>query len=207
MYARSTTIRGNPSAAVDEGIAYLREKVLPVVQEMKGSVGLSALLQRATGLSILTSAWEDEEAMRASAERMDPMRERLVQLFGAEPEVQEWEIAVLHRAHTAGDEAWARVTWGQVQPGRLDRFLDSWRTSLMPTLQELPGYSSLSMLVDRDRSRTVSTISFDSRDALEATRDRHRARREELARATGTQAVDVQEMELVIHHLRVPATV
>ena len=40
MYARSTTVRGNPDA-VDEGIAYVRDTVMPAVQQMDGCVGLS----------------------------------------------------------------------------------------------------------------------------------------------------------------------
>ena len=59
MYARSTAIRGNPQA-LDEGARWVRDEVLPVLQEMDGFVGLSMLGERETGRSINTSGWRDE---------------------------------------------------------------------------------------------------------------------------------------------------
>src|SRR5215213_5926439 len=47
MYARSTTIRGNPQQ-MDDGIAYVRDKVMPAIQQMDGSVGLSMFANRAS---------------------------------------------------------------------------------------------------------------------------------------------------------------
>ncbi|MGY1620241.1 antibiotic biosynthesis monooxygenase [Geodermatophilus sp. SYSU D00691] len=206
MHARSTTIRGNPGAA-HEGTAYLRDKALPVLQDMDGFVGLSMLVERETGRFIMTSAWEDEEKMRASAERVHPMRERLVALFGGEPEVQEWEIAVLHRAHETGDGGCGRVTWTEGDPRDLDRIVDGYKSSLMPKLQEMPGFCSCSLLVDRASGRTVGTVSFADRDALTATRESAARIREEFTRAMGRTVTDVAEMDLVLAHLRVPETV
>ena len=55
MYARSTTVRGNPDS-VDEGITYVRDKVMPAVQQMDGCVGLSMLADRTSGRCIVTTA-------------------------------------------------------------------------------------------------------------------------------------------------------
>ncbi|WP_029433175.1 antibiotic biosynthesis monooxygenase [Blastococcus sp. URHD0036] len=206
MYARSTTIRGL-TGAIDAGIAYIREEALPAVREMPGCVGLSLLTDRDTGRSIATSAWRDEETMRASAELVHLMRERLVAAFGAELEVEEWEIAVLQRAHTMHDHGAARVTWLQVDDGQMDRLLDAYRSALMPRLQELPNFCSLSLLVDRAADRAVSTVTFHSRVALEAVRDRARVMRDELTGSVGARVLDVAETDVVLSHLRVPEMV
>ena len=206
MYARSTTIRGN-SAAVDQAISYMRDEVLPAMQEMRGCVGLSMLVDRESGHGIATSAWQDQESMRMSAERVEPMRNRMGEMLGGRPEVQEWEIAVLHRAHEAGDGACARVTWTEGDPTDMDRTIDAWKERLMPRLQEPTGFCSLSLLVDRDRGRSVGTVSFVDRSALEASRDAARALREEFAPAMNRRVLDVAEMDLVLAHLRVPETV
>jgi quinol monooxygenase YgiN len=206
MYARSTTIRGNP-AAVEDVISYMRDKVLPVMQEMKGCAGVSMLVERESGRCIATTAWEDQDSMRAAAERVQPMRDRMAQMLGAQPEVQEWEIAVLHREHQAGDGACARLTWTQGDPADMDRLLDGFRTSLMPKLQEMPGFCSLSLLIDRESGRSVGTVSLVDRNALEATRESARRIREEFTPAMHRNVVDIAEMDLVLAHLRVPETV
>ncbi|SEP28710.1 hypothetical protein [Trujillonella endophytica] len=206
MYARSTTIRGT-TAAIDAGIAYMREEAMPAIEQMSGSVGLSLLVDRDTGRCIATSAWQDEESMHASADLVHPMRERLVATFGGEPEVQEWEIAVLHREHPMRDHGAARVTWVQVPSGEMDRFLDAYRTSLMPLLQELPNFRSLSLLADRATDRVVGTVTFHSRVALEAARDRTRMMREEFTGSVGARVLDVAEMDVALAHLRVPELV
>ena len=206
MYARSTTIRGNPQRVAD-GIAYMRNEVLPVMQQMDGFVGLSMLVDREVGRCIMTSAWEDQRAMRSSNHRVQPMRMQMVGLFGGEPEVQEWDIAVLHRAHETQEGSWAQLTWTRGDPSQGDRVLEIYRSNLMPRIEQMQGFCSLSLLVDRDSGLAVGTVTFDDRSALEASREQARSVREEAARTMNRETVDVAEMELVLAHLRVPETV
>jgi quinol monooxygenase YgiN len=206
MHARSTTIRGNPSS-LDQAIAYMRDEVLPEMQRMDGFVGLSMLCERDTGRCVATSAWTDERAMQASADKVHPMREKLVEEFGGEPEVQEWEIAVLHRDHQSGDGACARVTWTRFPTDQMNQFEEHWRNRVMPRLTEMPGFCSCSLMIDRAGGRGVGTVSFDSRESMEATREGARDMRDEGTRTMGVEFLDVAEMELVLAHLRVPETV
>ena len=206
MYARSTTIRGNPQRVAD-GIAYMRNEVLPVMQQMDGFVGLSMLVDREVGRCIMTSAWEDQRAMRSSNHRVQPMRMQMVGMFGGEPEVQEWDIAVLHRAHETQEGSWAQLTWTRGDPSQGDRVLEIYRSNLMPRIEQMQGFCSLSLLVDRDSGLAVGTVTFDDRSALEASREQARSVREEAARTMNRETVDVAEMELVLAHLRVPETV
>ncbi|EUA34784.1 hypothetical protein I552_5573 [Mycobacterium xenopi 3993] len=43
---------------------------------------VSLLVDRQSGRCIATSAWESDEAMHASAERIQPIRDRAAQMFG-----------------------------------------------------------------------------------------------------------------------------
>lgn len=57
MYARSSTIAAQPSS-IDEGIAYLRDEVMPNLPEIQGCVGLSLMADRSTGRCIDKTSWE-----------------------------------------------------------------------------------------------------------------------------------------------------
>ena len=206
MYARSTTIRGNPQS-LDEGIAYVRDEVMPFVQEMDGCIGLSMLADRDTGRCIVTTAWADEQAIRASADRVRSSRDRAAESFGGRPEVQEWEIAVLHRVRPAEPGACTRVTWGQADGGRLDETLETVRMTLLPKVEELPGFCSISVLVERQSGRVATAVTYESRDALERSQQDASALRQQYADTMHMQITEVAEFELALAHLRVPETV
>jgi heme-degrading monooxygenase HmoA len=207
MYARSTSIRGNLSN-LDAGIAYVRDEVMPSVKRTDGCVGLSMLTDRESGRCIVATSWVDEEAMRATAAEDRTVQHRLMHTLGGEhADVQEWDIAVVHRERPAGDGAGAQVTWARIAPNHLDDLLEAYRHNLLPKLQELPGFCSVSMLVDRRLGRTVSVTSFENRDAAGLVRKHARVLRDQFAQAMGAKIVDIAEMDLVLAHLHVPEAV
>jgi quinol monooxygenase YgiN len=206
MYARSTTMRGSPQS-VDDLVAHVRDEVMPGVTELEGCVGLSLLVDRDTGRCIATSAWETAEAMRASADRVRESRDRAAAMFGATAEVQEWEIAVLHRAHRVGDGACARVTWTRTDPAHLDDVIEAYQESLMPWWERTEGFCSNSLMIDRRDGRCAGAVVFESREAMSQTRDQFTTLREEFTRRMGVEVVEVAEFDLALAHLRVPETV
>ncbi|WP_325692844.1 hypothetical protein [Pseudonocardia sp.] len=203
MFARSTTIRAGQES-IDMGIAQVRDEVMPTLLGMDGCIGLSMLVDRQGGRCIATSAWRSEEAMLASEEQLRPMRERVGEMLGGEPEVQRWEIAMLHRDHTSNPGACVRATWVQVEPAGLDHALEVYRMSVLPAVEGLDGFCSASMLVDRGSGRCVSSVTFDSMDALERSRQQAASVRDSAIREAGATVLDVCEFELALAHLRVP---
>ena len=207
MYARSTSIRSNPDK-LDDGIAYVTNEVLPTIGRSEGCIGLSMLTNRDDGRCIVTTSWRDEESMRATADDARTLRHHLEHTLGGEhSDVHEWEIAILHRERPAGDGAGAQVTWARITPDHVDDLLAAYRENLMPRLQELPGFCSLSMMVDRDSGRSASTICYDSREDMERGAGQATALRDQLSQALGITITDMAEFDLVLHHLRVPETV
>jgi quinol monooxygenase YgiN len=203
VYARSTIIEAQPSS-IDAGIARVRDEVMPALQAMDGCIGVSLLVDRESGRCIATSAWETEQAMRASAEKVRQVRDRAAETFAGRATVAEWEIAVLHRDHRSGDGACVRATWFKTAPGQLDRCLDLYKDSVLPALEDLEGFCSASLLIDRSSSRAVSSATFDSREAMDRNREAARSLRTTRLRELGADQIDVGEFELAIAHLRVP---
>ncbi|MGY2001686.1 hypothetical protein [Blastococcus sp. SYSU DS1024] len=207
MYARSTTITADPNR-LDAGIADVRDTVMPAVGDMDGYVGLSMLCDRSSGRCIVTTAWETEEAMAATREAVQRMREQATDELGAEkPEVREWEIVAMHRLHPAGEDSCARVTWSRVDPATLDKVLHVFRSDLVPRMDEMPGFCSLSLMLDGQTGDNALTAVYADRRSMEASRQRATYIRDEFRRGLRMSATDVAEFDLVLHHLRVPELV
>ena len=206
MRARSTTFRDRPEA-VDEGIAMVRDEVMPAVRALDGCVGLSMLVDRSTGSCIVTTAWESEQALRASEALVAPMRDRAQRLFGSRPEVQTWEVGVLHRRNPVTEDARARVTWARVRPDQIDEHRELFAAQILPQVEQLPGFCSASLLMDRHTGRmTIATV-YESQDALEGNRQEALSLRTEALRRLPSELLDVAEFEVALAHLRVPETV
>ena len=206
MYARTTTIDGDPRER-EAGTTYVREESMPVLRAMPGCVGLSMLASRDSGRSIVTTSWRDEQALGTSRDDVRPHLERTAAALGGRPEVAEWEIAAMHRVPEARPGACSRVTWLRTDPGAVQRAVDAVRLSLMPKLDDLPGFCSVSVMVRREEGLAVSAVSYDSWADLEASGEGAREFREEFAPARGIDAVDTAEFDLVLAHLGVPETI
>ena len=206
MYARSTSIQGDP-ARIDEGIRYVREEVMPAVTGMDGCIGMSMLVNRETGRGIVTSSWMSEDEMRATGGQVTALRTRGGEIMGGDPEVTEWEIAVMHREHDAREGSWCRVTWLTCPPDEVDSTVAYFRDTVMTRLEDYDGFCSASMLVDRETGQCCGTARFDSREDLEATREMAQEMRERRSRESNVEFGDIEECELVIAHLRVPELV
>jgi heme-degrading monooxygenase HmoA len=76
----------------------LRENILPAARQMDGYMGILSLGDRSTGRSTSLTFWESEEAMRASEEAADRLRQH------AADEVKE-EIAGVERFEVYINEA------------------------------------------------------------------------------------------------------
>ena len=204
MYARTTTVRGDPRA-VDDGIAFARSDVWPRLEPMDGCIGMSMLADREAGRCIVTSAWASEDAMRTSADEVQESRRQAAEVLRADAvDIDQWEIAVLHRTRPAGDAACVRCVWLDVPAGHVDEMVDTFRMSLLSRLEDLPGFCSVSLLVDRPGSRGVAAVTYEDRAAMERAREQAAALREEFSRAMGARITEVAEFDLAMAHLHVP---
>jgi heme-degrading monooxygenase HmoA len=203
VYARSTTVTANRES-IDAGIAHIRDEVLPALQGMDGCIGLSMLVDRDTCRCIVTSSWESQDKMRATAEKVSPIRDRAVEILDGTAAVEEWEIMVMHRNHRSADGACARATWLRMDPTAVDRTVDVYKMASLPAMEELEGFCSASLLVDRASGRAVSTTTYDSREAMQRNRQRADVVRIAGSNETGAEVLEVCEFELALAHLRVP---
>jgi hypothetical protein len=204
VHARSTTIQAQTSS-IDDGIAYLRDELMTELENIDGYVGISLLVDRDSGRCITTVAYESEDKLQASAERAKQLRSQAVEKFrGTVEKVEQWEIGALHRDHQSSDGACVRVVWTRMPPDQAERAIDFYKTAVLPSLEDLEGFCSASLLIDRSTGRGVASTTFDSRDAMERNREQARELRDARTRELGAEVLDVGEFELALAHLRVP---
>jgi heme-degrading monooxygenase HmoA len=197
VYARSTTFHGRPSN-IDAAIAFVQADAWPVLDRIDGCRGLSVLVDRESGHCIVTSSWETEEAMHASEAELRPIRERGRDILGGSMEMDEWEIAFMHRTQHG---ACCRVSWLQ---GDAQALTETFRVALLPQLEQTPGFCGASLLRNTSAGLGCATTVWESRDAMAASRisaDEMRRRAAEDARG---EILDVHEFDLAYAHLHVP---
>jgi len=98
MHARVSTYQGPPNLTqeqVEEADRYVRENTLPSVRQIDGFRGVIGLLDRQSGKSLSITFWESEQAMRASEEEANRLRQESAEAASETVEnVERYEVTV-----------------------------------------------------------------------------------------------------------------
>ncbi len=94
MHARMSIFEGSPEQ-MDESLRQAREVVLPRGRQMDGFKGIIALGDRQSGKTIGITFWESEEAMRASEEAANRLRDESTEASGETiADVERYEVSL-----------------------------------------------------------------------------------------------------------------
>jgi hypothetical protein len=168
------------------------------------------LVDRATGRCVVTTSWDDVEAMHRSADAVRGIRETAISTvhgIASETEVVEWEIGVLHRVRPVPEGAAARVITTRAPLGRADRSIDAVRSIIVPRISELAGLCSISFFVNRESGRCSIATVYENRQTRSQAKGQAQAIRDEFTEHMGMHVVDAAEYDVALSHLRVPETV
>jgi len=205
VLGRAVIAQGNP-AKIEEVIAYVRDRVVPLVDSQPGSCGLSMFVNRANGMIVVNSAWEDEAALRASDAALAASRQEAIGLLEApavEIHVLEPALIVQHEPDRPG--FWSRAAEVQHAPEKMDETIAMFRDVALPALRErFPGTNTVALLVNRETGYSVANVTYTSREAMEASREGSAAMRSENLGRAGAQLLNVRELEIAIVGIRPP---
>jgi hypothetical protein len=95
----------------------------------------------------------------------------------------------------------------RVEPACLDHAIGVYKTLWFPALDNLEGFCSASLFVNRASGRAVSSVTFDGQQAMQRNRARTTRVSERTDRAADAQVLDVSEFGLALAHLHVPEMV
>ena len=89
-------------------------------------------------------------------------------------------------------------------PSQVDGGIEIFKTSVLPELEDLEGFCSASLMVNRATGQAVSSVTFDSRDAMERNRANATALKNATMSGAGATELGEGEFDLALAHLRAP---
>lgn len=195
MHVRISTITG--ATDIDGGIAFLRDQVVPQLQQQKGFRGLNASGDRAAGVVTVLSVWDSEADLDASESAADKARGDALQLIGGEVSVDRYEQTVWERADTPpGPGAKLHIRQVTMDPSRIDENLEFFRQTVAPQIKANPGFRGLRQLINRSTGDgRVGTV-WEDQESLEAALAQS-AERRAAAADRGVQFGDDQVLEVL----------
>ncbi len=165
MFVRISIVTG--ATAIDAGLEFLREEVVPQLQQQKGFRGLSASGDRAAGVVNVLSTWETEEDLSASESAADKARGSALQVLGGRVTVERYEQNVWEMGESRpgpGTKLHIRTT--HMEPSRIDDNLAYFRETVVPQMKATPGFQGVRHLINRETGEGRVGTLWANEDAL-----------------------------------------
>lgn len=204
MIGRSTTVEADPGK-VEQGIAFVRDRVRPVVDSLPGSRGLGMWVNRETGQVLVHGAWEDRAALDASASQIAEFRAEAARLMGARNvRVEIVEPVVVWQDAADQPGYWARIVETTVPVRRVEEGISSFQDEGLPTIRQFPGVNTCVLLVNRETGRSVVSVTYRSKQEMEDAREPANALRSKMLERMGASPPVIWELETTIVGIRPP---
>jgi heme-degrading monooxygenase HmoA len=201
MFVRTVYATGDP-AQIDTAIRALNSQGRDLLEERPGYRGAGIFVDRTLGKLLAVSWWESEDARRNSDVVMRERRGALLEPFAATTAVDNYEALVFHTVRKPEAGGGLRLSRLELDPDDTDLLADTFRASVVPRLETLPGLARTSLLVDRERGRAVVGALFVDRESMAASRGAHAAARHEGAAKAHVSVVGLEEFEVVFTDVR-----
>lgn len=207
MYGRMTRIQIPPDA-VEKGIAFFNENVVPNARSTPGNAGAVLLVDRKAGTAIGITLWETTEALNASEQfGISSRTQSAAATGGSIVNVDRYEQVIADRAQPPKAGAFVRLNSVAGMPDRIDNVIKFMQKQVLPVLQSQKGYRATLMSVDRMTGRsTVSTV-WDTMADLEASEPTVSGLRRDAADAAGASDVKVEIFETAFAEINQPSRV
>jgi len=207
MYVRATRVQGPPDA-IEKGIAYFKDTVVPAVKAAPGNAGAVLLVDRKTGSAVGVTMWETAQALSASEQLGTTSRTQSAAVMGGSiVNVERFEQVIQDRAQPPKAGAFVRQNIVAGSPERIDNTIKFIEKQVVPVLRTLNGYRALLMNVDRMTGRSTVATVWDTRADLEASESKVSGLRRHAAAAAGAADVKVEIFETAFAEVKQPTKV
>ncbi|AYN38503.1 hypothetical protein D9753_05735 [Streptomyces dangxiongensis] len=201
MFVRTVYATGDP-ALLDSAVRSLNSQGRDLLEERPGYRGASVFTDRDLGKILTASWWETEEARRNSDEVMRERRAGLLEPFAGTVAVAGYEAAVVHHLAHPLQGGGLRVTRLEFDPPDGDLVIDTFRATVVPRAESLPGLARITLLIDRLRGRGIAGALFTDRGCLAASRAAMASARHAATAKAHADVVGLEEFEVTYADVR-----
>lgn len=201
MFVRTIYATGDP-ANIGTAIEGLTTESRQLLEQQPGFRGIGVFADRELGKLLGVSWWDSEDARSNSDEAMRQRRTAVMERFAATTTIDNYEVAVFHQVRQPEPGAGLRVTRVEFDPSDADLFAETFRATVVPRLDTLPGLARASLLLDRDRGRGLVGAVFTDRESLAASRSGQAAARHEAAAKAHVTVTALEEFEVIVSDIR-----
>lgn len=204
MYLRVTAFKSEPGK-LEEGIAFLKNKVIPSMSKAPGYLGATCIVDREKGEGAASTLWESLETMNKAEELGQQARSQSTEATGLEVvDVDRFEITVLEMSSpTPQLPSYSRLITAWGDPKKLDKVVEMVRQSV-PNIKQQPGFRSYAAGINRATGRGFTVSSWATADQREASNTATASLRQPVADAGAMYGLQVQNFETVVADIRVP---
>lgn len=199
MHTRVLTFTGAKN--IDDGIAFVRDNAVPILQEQKGYRGVTASADRDGGVLGVLSLWETETDRDASFGPLAELRQQGLDVVGGELTVESFEQLVEEMASPPPVGSALMVTRISMDPSKIDENLAFFKREVVPRITAAPGFRALRNMIDRKTGRGLVGSAWADQDAMKNAAAQGQARRDE-GRARGVSFDGDSYREIVFADVR-----
>jgi heme-degrading monooxygenase HmoA len=167
MFARYTTVRGDPSK-IDAAIDLVDGATRTSVEATEGNLGFGVLADTKGGRLIGASYWDSAESMRASEAPLAATRASAAAALGGEASIERFEVTLGFRHSIPGRGAVVRLSHLEVDPARVDEAISLMHEETAPRVKGADGLCSVQQLLDRETGAGMIVTTWENQAAVEA---------------------------------------
>jgi hypothetical protein len=200
MFTRVLTFTG--AKDIDGGVDFLRDQVVPLLNEQKGYRGVTASADRSAGVVGILSLWDTQSDRDASERALADTRQQGRDIIGGELTVENFEQLVAEVGATPpGPGSALMVTRISMDPAKIDENLEFFKREVLPRITASPGFQAVRNMTNRETGHGLVGTAWVDRKAMEAAAAEAIARRPE-GEARGVSFGDASYREMLFADMR-----
>ena len=199
MHTRVVTFTGVKD--LEGGLSFVRNEVMPVLNEQKGYRGTTVSADRPGGVLGVLSLWDSAADREASFGALAKARQRGVEITGGEMTIESFEEMVADISEIPAVGSALMVTRISMDPTKIDANLEFFKSDVLPRIKANSGYQALRNMINRETGTGIVGAVWRDQESMKAAAADAQTRRED-AISRGVNFGDVSFRELLIVELR-----